>query len=750
MRVRAFAFVFLFAAAFSARAAMVRVVRFDATLANVEHSALCVVPAEVKDPAVASYVCYFIIPGKGKIRDNTRASRSPQPVEQSDPPFTNWLNARLPTDPGCDLSAIAAGADFPMKDALETRCPGLTYETEVMTMGTSDTFMRNVHKAVDKTLPKKVEEAPAAAAAPVVPATTTTAIHTVEPAATTTTTTNDEAPAEGGDTGTAQLLTETQGPPKPVDNNESPLLFDWRTALLIFIAVLVTLVAAERVVFMVRWWSFLKTAFAGEELLQNAQNLAEAAAILHKQRDQERAALAIAKKTVEDAEKTLAEVDRNLDVRNAEDRAGRAAMLVLYEKELLRLGDNASSTPAAITAIEARLNERREIETLLGKSGSIVDAIRNHVDLVKGCSGAFWGNDKTATGIAVTVKEIEDYVHRLYSSINRSGPSEVDARTALQRIGEALDKLREQKETIDSQNQTLGAVRGFITSQWPDVVSSGDLDATVATLAQRMHDARARVASIGVTTGRDADSVITELADVVENSRKVARDAHEIVIHLREYLAFVDGDGESLRRIIVAECGTPNRILRLVLAAAIPPIRATVGRLTADEEARVIQLLRVPKILSELDAFLGRLSTYGHAELWRKGLQSGFSQNWLHYLFRAEAVLRTYFFATSLAEVGDALTVVAWAFRHAIATASGYQVDRIQLLGELPPTMDPAHGSTLDLRSFPDIRNRVQAVLKAQREDGFTIDVDRVGWRNGTDVGRRGTLVVANRHDWEA
>lgn len=742
MRVRALAFAFLLAGALSARAAAVRVMRFDAQFPSGEHSALCVVPGTVKDPAVAPYICYYVIPGNGKIRDNTRADRVPQAISDSDSSFVDWLRVRLSDDNECDLSAIAAGADFPIKEALEARCRGLRYQTGVVPAGTSETFTRDVHKAVDATLPQQAQAAPPPAVvpapAPEVPATTLPAIDTAAPVEIATTKTDTSVVDGAPNTDTGGPSTETQGPPAP-DGNELAFSFDWRTGLLIFIAVLVALLAAERVVSLVP---------RPPPPVTKAPAI-DAAGAVQREREEAAQALEAAKRSFGDLQKTLAAVDHGLGLGTDEERAARIGSLVQYEQALLRLAGDASSTPAAITAIETRLKERKEIETLLGKGGDLVGTVRDQVALVHACSGPFWGHAKTADIATVAIQEVESGVHRLYRSIDQPGPSEPDAKYALKAIQQALDKLREQQKTIDSQQRTLSAVRSFITSQWRDVATD-DLHVMVGTFAQRMREARARVASIGCDGDRNADAVITELAAVVESERKIAHGAHEILGHLGEYLALSGGDGESLRRIIVAERGTPNRILRLVLTAAVPLIRTTVDQLTAGEESRVIQLLRIPKILSELDAFLGRLSTYSSAELWQKGLQGGFSQNWLHYLFRAEAVLRTYFMTSSLAELGDSLTAIVWAFRHAIATASGYQVDRIQLLGELPASMDPAHGSTRDLQSFPDIRNRVQAVLKTQHEGVFAIDVDSVGLRNGTQVLRRGTLVVANRHEWEA
>lgn len=217
---------------------------------------------------------------------------------------------------------------------------------------------------------------------------------------------------------------------------------------------------------------------------------------------------------------------------------------------------------------------------------------------------------------------------------------------------------------------------------------------------------------------------------------------------LRDYLALPDQDAEALKALVTAELGKPNRILRLALAAAIPLLRKGLAAPMAEEDASVIRMLRIGEIVDQLGAFLSRLWSYQGDRLWSTGIHSAFAQSWLHNLFRAEAVLRTYFMASRLAELGDVLTLVAWAFRHAI-TASGYDVDRVQLLAAPSAAMDPMHDSPREFRTCPDIRNRVQAVLKTQRDGGFAVDVDSVGIRDGNRVLKRGAVVLAKRVDWE-
>lgn len=747
MRMPVLPVVFLLAAAAAGAApAPVRVLHYDAVFDTGQYAALCVVPEIVKKSG-ARFVCYYRLPGQGIGRDDTDGSGALQKVQAPDPNFSVWLKSRLPAVGGCGLAVIATEREFPTKELLVT-CPDLEYVEGSLVSTKAGTFIADVHKAVLESL-AKTGTAPAPAPPVIVPAPAPAPMVTPRTEPPVDPTTSDVTTAGLTDTVT-DTVTDTGPPPPspaPVPQPVAPPV-DWTaTGLLVLITILVAALALERLSQILQRRRFLKHALTDDDVVRGAANVEQAAVLLQQQRDDARLRLDGTKRKLADAEAALHDVDRILDLGKDGDRVGHLAALLKYQNELLRLAGGADTPVKAIATIDEKLKERTAIETLLrDRTTNVLEYVRESNALVTACANAFWSHAKSPFDVRLAADDIASAVQRMYAAVPGGGSHDVSAGAMLAAIEQALRKLPEQQQLIDEQKRTLGAVRGFFAEEWPDVVV-GELPATVSLVAARMRNARAAAERVHVSE-RDADAVVTALAALVERERNASRDAQEILGRLREYLALPDRDAETLNTVIRAEAGTPQRVLRLVVAAALPVARSIVASLPADDDLRVVRMLHLPQIADELDTFLGRLWTYQGNQLWDIGIESGFAQNWLHHLFRAEAVLQTYFMSSRLADLGDALAAIAWAFRYATAV-SGYEVDRVQLLAGLPAQMDPAYESAREFRLCPDIRSRVQAVLRTQRDGGFAVDVDSVGLRNGGKVLKRGALVLANRHDWE-
>lgn len=770
MRMRVFAVVlFFFILATTARAQTVLIQRYDAAFENGQHSALCVVPLIVKESGVR-YICYYLIPGQPKKRDNTTPGGEPKPIaEAADPYFNAWLNNRLPKGATCNLAAIAASPGLPPQEDLS--CPGAKYASPTLSSGASATFIDDVRKAVDGALPTKTVPPQPTAPPPPMIETGTVSNETDEAQRKA-----KEAKTAEGAKNAREARQKTEEAKKAEDARKAEAAkiaeqarkdeeareregFTFRDGTMVGLLVLITILSValflERLFQIVRRHKFLKNALANDEVVRGAATLELAAVMLQRQRDDERRHVASLTATLTEAETALREIDSHLDVAKGGDRIGRAVALAALEKASMRLA-GVDSHVAVIPAIEKRLNDHKAIDDVLrGEIGtsSTPEYVRDCVALVKAFSHPFYNtNDPVLARLAVD--EVRKDVHRLYASVNpdgANGANEPSARSEIATIEQALGRLQkhsaERQRVIDGQNQNLETVRHFITKEWPDA-GPGDFSATIPSLVTRMQTARAAAAKTGCPTGGSADAVVTELAASVERERSASRGAQVMLRRLRDYLSLPDQDAARLSALITAELGKPNRVLRLALAAAIPVLRTNLAVLTAGEEASVIRMLRMAEIADELEAFLGRLGTYNGAELWEKGIQTAFAKSWLHHLFRAEAVLRTYFSASVLADVSDVLTAVAWAFRHA-TTAAGYSIDRVQLLSVPSNGLLPLHDSPLEFRSCRDIRTRVQAVLKNQRDGGFAVDIDSIGIREGDNVFERGTVVLAKRIDWE-
>ena len=757
MRMRAVvAVVFLAALATSARAESVRLLRYDTTYDNGQHSALCVVPMASTESKRARFVCFYSIPGQAKTRDDTdglaTAPRTAQPVDVN---FNVWLTNGLPGAARCSIGAALAAPEFPSKADLKDSCPGAAY-VEQTVAGSSATFVNDVRKAVTGTLLLPTVT-PAAS-----PVTKTETTSTTSPSPTdtgvsvdTADTVKDVLKDEDRNKGEVHrkdedhLKNKKQKEPMPPGQ---PI--DWKVlGFLILIAILTGALCIERIAQILHRRQFLKTDVAADENVKAAPNLESAAVMLKRALDFAKRDLTNAQTKLEAAADALENVDETLKLAKGGDRTRRIIELLASETALRQLSPY-DSLSAASTDIEARLRDHKAIVDLVrGKDGAEIplNYVHECTELVEAFSRPFFGQAKGPLLARVAADEIAKVVHGLYTSVNAAGASERAAKEEIAAIAQELRKLREQaaenQSVIQQQRRDVDTTWSFLSEQWPDVVR-GDLGTIIPALATRMRNARSAAASVDCATDRGVDAIVAELATFVDRERNASRDTRAILLRLREYLVLPDQDAKKLDGIIAAESGKPSRVLRLALAAAIPVLRTNLAALTAAEDQSVVDMLRIGEIARHLDAFLGRLWECDGDQLWASGIQAGFAQNWLNRLFRAEAVLRTYFMASRLAELGDVLAVVAWAFRYASA-ASGYELDRVQLLAAPSPAMDPVHESPRELKGFPDVRNRVQSLLKTQRDGGFAIDVDAVGIRGANRVIVRGAVVLAKRVDWE-
>lgn len=736
MRMRILSLLILLAAVRTS-GAPVRVLRYDATFQDGPYAALCVIPEGVKNSG-ARFVCYYALGARGRFRNDTDGSSALQPVEKSDPNFSVWLKTRAPD---CGLALIATESEFPTEQLMAATCPDVQYAEGLLASTRPETFINDVRNAVAAAV--KPTPAPAQPATATVPAAAPVVQQTTEPPIVDTAPVEVPPPAVT-DTDPDLVVPPPSTTPEPVQQSIAAPP-DWTTTgLLVLITVLVAALALERLWQIVRQRKFVKQARTDDDVVRSAPNLEQAAVLLQQQRDEARLQLEGTKKKFADAESALRDVDRALELAKGEDRGTQLLALVKSQKELLRLAgvDTASK---AIAAIDEKLKERTTIETLLRGRTNVLDYVREANELVDACANSFWSHAKSPYDVRVMIGDFAADVRRVYAAVASGSTENLSAGAMLGTIEQAVRKLSEQQQQLEDQRRTIGAVRGFLSAEWPNVLD-GDISQALSVAATRMRDARAVAERTGVSE-HDADAMVTALVTLLEGERNAARDTYEILARVREYLALPAGDAAAIHGVIRAEAGTPRRVLRLVVAAALPVARATLSKVR-DEDLRITSMLRIPVILDELESFLGRLSTYEGDQLWRAGIHPGFSQNWLHHLFRAEAVLRTYFMSSRLADLGDALAAVAWTFRYA-TVESGYETDRVQLLAELPAEMDPAHAIEREFRLCPDIRTRVQAVLRTKGEDGFAVDVDTVGLRMDGKVLKRGALFVANRHEWE-
>lgn len=760
--------------------------RYDATIDNGEYSAFCVFPRYGEAKERARFICFYEVPGQAKQRDDTAAGGPRVAAPDPDPNFQAWLTTRLSGAAKCNLGSVT-GRPGPFDEStLPAVCPDARFRSYPLTGITAEGFvgavqaranatLARVEKALKDEAAKREAAAATAAATPASapaakpepppvqpPATTPAQPPAVAPAAAPTT---SDPPVPGSEE-------SKQEPDDPDTTQTGSAWTGWMTlGLLILITLGVELLVVDRLVQILRRRKFFKEELA--ESVREANTIEEAAYFLRNERNDARSQLDGAAMRVAEAESQLKAVDQLLEI-DPRNRDKRIETLVVYEKALIRLGGTPLA-PEALKTIEANHAELKTARDLLrDRSSSVADFIRNCEALLAELKSPFWSHANDPVSARKEVSEIAGAVQQLYRDYaSRSGNQE-SARVELSALRQAFEKLSREiadrdeliedssrvvtaviphalagenpVDTIRRQLANVDAARVFVGRQWPDV-PAGELTATLPILAGRMDTARIAGAEAGGNPERNADAVISELAALVIRERDNSSAAKEALGLSREYLELPDRDAVALRSVLAGELQKPHRVLRLALAAAIPELDKQIAALSGTENGTVIQMLRLGELGPHLQKFLDELASHEDG-VWEPGIRSAFSQRWLHNLFRAEAVLRAYFMASPLAELGDVLTLVGWAFRHAIH-ASGFDVDRVQLLDAPSAALDPLYDVQRDFRFCPDIRPRVQTAMKTQRDGGFVVDVDSVGIRNGEKVLTRGAVFVAKRIDWE-
>jgi hypothetical protein len=726
MRIRSFFVLFgLLACVGDVSASSVLIEQYDAIIENAPWSARCVVPQAITDAKAPRFICIYNVPGHPKLRDYRQGIKDVP--GGADPDFNVWLTQHLTPPEQCDLGSLFKPG-WPAEAELKESCPKASVTVQDIPATNRDEFFRAVRNAARTTVPTPAVETSTPSSTVKTPAAEPTPVHVQTRTLPASATMTPEAP---------QTIPALPPVPKPASSPAVPATrqqFDdfasriekkldekeqASSGVVLLSLVVMTLCALLFVA--ERTWHYTsgKQPASGDD---------------HPPTEQPNAAQA-----------ALDAIDGQVGIHPDQDRIARISALI-------------------------------ELESAVGQvSGDKVPYVRGCGALMKFFSGsAFWEGVKDPGEARRKVADFTEEVHRLYVDLGYPGPSKKSANEELKSIREKLvalqaeledkkqriveaDKIHEQVAARAVANETplltirrcfenVDAAKRFIAMQWPDAVA-GELVETVPVLKARMEQARGTASTAGCERSASVDKIVQQLVHLLEGERNASQSVNETLVLLREYLALPDIDPQKVRALIASEQRNPQRILRLVLAAALPELRRAIDK-HAPDEVDVIHMLNLGDVAGQLEGFLGMLGNYGEVDSLVRGIRSAFQHTWLQNLFRAEAVLRAYFMGSTFAEIGDLLTVVAWALRHAIA-ASGFEIDRVQLLERPPVAMDPKYDSGKKFRTSPLIRDRVNRALKGERDGGFVVDIDSVGIRTAGEVLNRGAVVLANRIDWE-
>lgn len=295
-------------------------------------------------------------------------------------------------------------------------------------------------------------------------------------------------------------------------------------------------------------------------------------------------------------------------------------------------------------------------------------------------------------------------------------------------------------------------------------------------LKERASKARATVLSIVPNAEGRIDALVQSLADECREAKRLARDAEQfkserdafrsraeeaeplavsgkdLAIDIAHHLNFNVEKLETATKPAVViqewmEWETPPYFqLRSRLAAAASMLDEA---LTESSRRDVIQALNLEGIRKEIKGFARKLQDLNPDKLWEQGMSSGFTESWMHDLFRADMLLRHYF--SGVGEIyllSDAVAETCASFKSAMQRY-GVQVMPVKLFDNAPPDVREERRALPAFAGLPEVRRKVEERYHLEQIGRFVVDALKFSVKvNGIDEGG-GCVVLMNPSDWD-
>lgn len=298
---------------------------------------------------------------------------------------------------------------------------------------------------------------------------------------------------------------------------------------------------------------------------------------------------------------------------------------------------------------------------------------------------------------------------------------------------EVLALLNDYRPTGDRDNitETARSVQTKIQSA-ATVVStlipgaSGTIDVMVSDLAKEF-DSKVRTAKKAEEFKERAERLQRELTE----SKAQAEVSTKLAGALSRYVNLsAEGglDPEQVRNILqrFSTGERTHRQLRLRLSAATSALDEAIEEVRRASREDALDALRTGDFMDPLRRLLTNMEDFRGDAMWGDCLSSGFSDQWLHNLLRAELLARTYFtedgaLSPLIAPLAEAVAALRVTMRHL-----NVRVPFISLLSKPPAGARVDYEVDPRLSGLQEVRRKVQATLRSQSklEDGFNFIVD--------------------------
>jgi hypothetical protein len=261
------------------------------------------------------------------------------------------------------------------------------------------------------------------------------------------------------------------------------------------------------------------------------------------------------------------------------------------------------------------------------------------------------------------------------------------------------------------------------------------------------------VSLIGKETSRAYPSAVVAVEDlfaVLNSERALNKQAGEWSSRLSDALGIPASGGAAERfQIVLAEQGQLRFALRLSIIAALDVWQRVDWSTLKESHSDLLNELRLETLQPSLKSLLQwpPSQTDDQFLAWIK--QGFYEGGWLHQLFRADAILSTFFASdAALGSVQIAVSLTASAIR-----ASGYhfgiEIRRVPLLMPPPEGVQPYLHGPGGLPKIGTVRKAVLARLQGAGGERFVVDVPAWGFQTRAGGGYPGMVALCNPSDWQ-
>jgi|GEM_PF-4553696 len=205
--------------------------------------------------------------------------------------------------------------------------------------------------------------------------------------------------------------------------------------------------------------------------------------------------------------------------------------------------------------------------------------------------------------------------------------------------------------------------------------------------------------------------------------------------------------GATLNRLRKERASSVYLQLRLGLSSALIAFEKTTNTTGSEERNEVLEALNLHKVKDGIRNLLTKMEECTGEQLWHQALSEGFSEKWLHYLIRADLLLRTYY--VDQKEFGWLSKVVSFACSAILAALHEFQVEVVQvsLLGERPKEMD-TESVYSGVRNLRAVRDKVLLKLTNGQTQELVVDVTSFPYFVKGIQENRGRAALANPSAW--